>query len=551
MPEYRNNSVLELKNQLMLSPRKVRLEQLRRLEQFIDRMEPNRAYPYEFVFYTITEHRPTENKGVLLSGAGFVRDMVQMADDVSASLHLGMDDITKPFFSRQDVMDHFGVSRRTLVRWRGLGLRSRKIVFDGWRRKTIYLAEAVKAFERRNSHLVRKSRAFSRLTAEEKAAIVRLARAINSSGTLSISEVARMISEKLNRSREAVRYTLREHDRTLREPIFDDGFDISPEERKTRILDSFRKGVSVQRIAERVKRHKATIYRIIHQRKAEEILARHYEYMYEDVFDSPYAERLIGGETEPPRESRARVVLGKAHVSGQDGDELLSRQEEYELFRKYSFYKYKCSQLSKRLEQGEIKGSVIRKIDGFHKKAVGVKKKLVSANLALVAGIAKRHLGYHLDFHDLVSEGNIKLLHAIEKFDYTRGVRFSTYASWAIIKHYARLVPAENYRTKRFITGADAVIENVSHEVKARGEDARLVASLKSMVAGILEGLSERERYIIVHRFGLEDGAGVQTLEEIAATFGLSRERIRQIEKKTLDKLKGLIDDETGREVLG
>jgi len=551
MAQYENNSILELKNQLVLTPRKMRLSQLRKAEKLIDTLEQNKVYPYEFICHRITGYRPTENRGVLLQGTAFIRDMVQLVDDVSSSLDLRGVDLEEGFLTKKQLAEKFSVSGRTLLRWRRLGLRSRKITIDSWRRKTVYPASAVKSFEKRNTRLIRKARAFSQLSAREKEEIVRIAQRINRSGKLRISEVAGMVAEKLGRSREAVRYTLRRHDRLSGDAIFDDGSVLTKEERQRRVLECCRKGRPVRQIAEEVKRHRATVYRIIYQKKAEEILARNYEYVYEAAFDAPDAEKIILGDALPLKESRARIVLGKARPQERvEPEELLSRQEEYDLFRKYNFYKYKICRLRKRLEQGDVKGAVVRRIESLHRKAIGIKKKLTSANLALVGSIAKRHLGYYTDFQDLISEGNIKLMHAIEKFDYTRGIRFSTYASWAVIKHYAKVIPAQNFRSQKFITGSRALIENIPQKSQVDNEDVQILSSLKESIRGILGGLSEKERYIIVHRFGLEEEGKVQTLEEIGKVFGLSRERIRQVEKKTLEKLKGLIDSEAAREAL-
>jgi len=551
MATYHNKVVLELRNQLVLAPKGVRFKQLRKLERFIDSIETNKVYPYEFICHAITGYRPAESKGVLLRGRHFVRDMVQMGIDLSASLDLAPCDIEEDYFSTRQVTEEFNVSARTLTRWRSFGLRCRKIAIDSWRKKTVYLASALDVFRKKHARLISKSGAFSLLSDVEKREIIALARRVNVSGKLSISKVAEIVARGVGRSRETVRYTLRRHD--LVNPagvIFDDGYVVPKREREKLIVDLYNRGLSVSEIAADVKRHRATIYRIIYRKKAEEILSRKYEYIYENVFDSPEAEKIIFGHMQGPKESRARMILGKAEAKEPaDTEELLTKEEEYGLFRKYNFFKHRICSLRKKLEQNETKASLIRKIERFHRRAMGIKKRLVMSNIGLAMKMARSHMGYGLDFQELLSEGNISLMKAIEKFDYKRGVRFSTYASWAIIKNYARMIPEENLQRGRFLTGREEIIEMTGREGEPFEENREILSEFKKKIGEILGALSKRERYIIVHRFGLEEEAGPQTLEEIGQLFNLSRERVRQIEKKALDKLKDLMDGEMVEEM--
>jgi RNA polymerase primary sigma factor/RNA polymerase sigma factor len=137
-----------------------------------------------------------------------------------------------------------------------------------------------------------------------------------------------------------------------------------------------------------------------------------------------------------------------------------------------------------------------------------------------------------------VSDGNMSLLRAIEKFDFARGNKFSTYASWAIMKNFARTIPGEFKHRDRFRTSQDELFAATQEHRGNPLVEESAQTQREAHVERMLRRLDDREQKIIIGRFGLERGQEPQTLKEVGASLGVTKERIRQIEARALNKLR-------------
>jgi RNA polymerase primary sigma factor/RNA polymerase sigma factor len=130
------------------------------------------------------------------------------------------------------------------------------------------------------------------------------------------------------------------------------------------------------------------------------------------------------------------------------------------------------------------------------------------------------------------------LIRAVEKFDYGRGNRFSTYATWALMKNFSRSIPSGFRQMERFRTGCDEMLLSAADKRNGVEDQEATQLDREGQVKRILEQLSEREQSVIVRRFGLSDGEGPHTLKEVGAMLGVSKERARQIEVRAMAKLR-------------
>lgn len=541
--DYRIALIRELRDhQVRFAPRGKRLEQAERAERLLSELDMAREYPYEFIYFRVTDYRPEENCRKIVRGDDAAHDLRLFVEDVTDSLNLKVEEAAEPVHTVEDLSRMFNVSTKTISRWRDQGLVSRRFVCDG-RKRVGFLHSSVERFVARHRDRVRRGERFSQLSSDERTEIIERARRAAASGA-NLSEVARQVAEALGRSVETIRYTLKNHDRCNPElAVFPDFRPVLSDADKAAIYTQYQRGSGISQLTRQYARSRSAIVRIINEQRAAAIMLLPLDFIHNDLFvgiKDAVEQEILGELPEaiiPPRKVRAPSGLPTYLASLYDV-QLLTREQEYHLFRQMNYLKFKAHALRDDLSASDPTVGVMDEIDSLYQRVVDVKNRIVQANLRLVVSIAKRHMKSSDDFFSLVSDGNMSLFRAVEKFDYSRGNKFSTYASWAIMKNFARSIPDEFKHKDRFRTTGEELF--MAHE-DSRGDHFAAEIAQKTrekQINRILHRLDQREQQIIIRRFGLDHKQEPLTLKEVGAEMGVTKERIRQLEARALSKLR-------------
>ncbi len=317
---------------------------------------------------------------------------------------------------------------------------------------------------------------------------------------------------------------------------------------KARFYRSFLQGASVDLLAQESGRSSAGVLRAINEMRARRLLEIKIEAMSNPSFDEPKASVEILAPLPAPADGKAprRIKPPEGvppYLASLYDVPLLNREQEAHLFRKMNFLKHRALKVRDAIDPAKARATDLDTVDRLLEEALAVKNQIIRANLRLVVSIAKKHVGRTDNFFELVSDGNMSLIRAVEKFDYARGNKFSTYASWAIMKNFIRSIPIENHRRDRFVTGHDDLFEAAADNRSDEHEYESAQRRMRDAVKGMLGKLDDRERKIIISRFGL-DGVGEQTLEQLGRELGVTKERVRQLEARAQNKLRRIAIEE-------
>lgn len=539
--DYRISLIKELRDQqVRFAPRGKRNEQADRAENLLAELDPSKNYPYDYLFFRVTDVRPDGTGYRLINGDDAVHDLRLFVEDITDSMNLRVEEASEPVHTVEDLSKMFNVSTKTISRWRDQGLVSRRFLADG-RKRVGFLHSSVDRFVSQNKKRVERGERFSQITDSERDDIIDRARRIAAIGA-NLSEVARTVGSEVNRSTETIRYTIKNFDSQFpKMAVFPEQRDVLSEEDRRAMYQQHNRGVSTVILAKRYGRTRTSIIRLLNEERATKVLELSLDYIGNADFDDESLHDAIMGDmpvsSEASRKVRAPSGLPPYLASLYDVP-LLNREQEYHLFRKMNYLKHVASKMRTELDPKAPLIELMDSIESLYESSVAVKNRIVQANLRLVVSIAKRHVDPSDDFFGLISDGNMSLIRACEKFDYSRGNKFSTYASWAIMKNFARTIPDEFRHRDRFRTSSEEIF--TSHQdQRADNLTAEIdQASRTAQVQQILHTLDQREQQIIVRRFGLDHRFEPLTLKEVGEELGVTKERIRQLESRALDKLR-------------
>ncbi len=548
--DYMNPAIRQLRDQqVRFAPREKKIEQVNQAEKLIGELDPKRTYTYEYLCFRVTNYRPEAYPDLKMDGNEAQHDLRLFVEDVSDAADVPAGSAGERVMTVEELAKRFRVSTKTISRWRRQGLVSRRFVLDG-RKRVGFLQSSVDRFIEKNPERIRRGTQFSQLTDEERSAIIDRARRLARAGGCP-ADVTKRLARRTGRSAETIRYTLKQHDQDHPEQaIFPDNHGPLRQETKRKVYQQYHRGESVEVLARRFCRTRTSIYRIIAEMRAQRIMELPLDFIPNEQFPrirSQKTERAVLGPMPPgdPAPKKPRLPSGlPPYLASLYEVPLLNREQEAHLFRRMNYLKFKAARLREQLDPAKPKSGLMDQIERLYDDAVAMKNQIIRANLRLVVSIAKRHVGPTENFFELVSDGNMSLMRAVEKFDFARGNKFSTYASWAIMKNFARTIPDEHRQRDRFRTSHAEMFTTTQDDRTDQFEQESAQIQREAQVEKILDRLDEREQKIIIRRFGLRRGQEPLTLKQVGAELGVTKERIRQIEARALSKLRKAVEEE-------
>ncbi len=205
-----------------------------------------------------------------------------------------------------------------------------------------------------------------------------------------------------------------------------------------------------------------------------------------------------------------------------------------------NFLKHQATRYRGAINPDKVMAADLDLVEAFQAEALEVRNQIIRANLRLVVSLVKKLYRHNVHLTELVSNGYVALMRAVEKFDFSRGYKFSTYASWVVINSALR-DSARDRRRHRSLTGTEALLEAAPDHRSAEYPCDVEQKHFRDAIRRMLVGLNDRERTIIVSRFGLE-GTCQKTLSQLGKELGITKERVRQLENRARGKLREIAE---------
>ena len=271
-------------------------------------------------------------------------------------------------------------------------------------------------------------------------------------------------------------------------------------------------------------------------------------------FAKPEVERMLFGEDAKltralaTRFAESDDPISTAIAAGERVP-TLSFAQEGRLFMRFNYARMRAAAILRAHYGKRLSVAATRRVLAWGHRMLAARSVIVRLNMPLVLAMAKRTRLSNIDFNELVSEGNMALLRSVEKFDCSRGFKFSTYSCRAILKSFSRVaMRASRYRGK-FPAEFDPAMERSDYIDRQRdGVVADCVDELKEIFLRNLAGLSDVERTVISERFALGEASfggssPPKTLEQVGQIIGVTKERVRQIQNNALKKMRVALED--------
>ncbi len=565
MAKLTTKSLSDLYKQAAYSPEKQRLIQINACETLLHLIQQNKSYPYSFICYHLTGYKPKFKKNEeKIPYETLLRDLPAYAEGLSRTCELSSKDFNQKVYTANALAKRYRVNAKTIARWRDKGLFGRYMSFPDGRKRLGFLASSIEYFVQLNRKKIRQSSQFRKISATERELIEKRlqkwSQRCPNQRQIAIIRTAR----KFNRCLETIRSIIQQVDaKDSATPLFSTRASHLSSEKQLAIYKAYKSGTPVQLLMKEYQRSKSSIYSIINTQRYAHLLNSPIEYMHHADFDKPSNHKKFIVPTDgildnlvidhKPLEDCLAISHNPSlkpldvldtYVQDIGQHEILSAKQETFLFAKYNYLKYLAKQLQSSISPSNPDGKQLRHLRLAMAEINDLKSFLIRSNLRLVVSTARKH-EKHYDMLELISEGNIAIMNAVEKFDFSREVKFSTYATWAIIRRYATL-KTQALKAPAFLVSEEMI--EVEQNLRIKDSNVLEVESARRSLDSIMdETLEEREKVVVYEHYGLASflsGPGqrkAKSFNQIGKILGLSKERVRQIELKALDKLRKVL----------
>ncbi len=545
MAKYRLDALANLARQLSFTPHDVRSSQLDAAEVLLHELDANQAYSLNYVILRITGYQPKSIVGAdSYTGLALQHDLGLLIEQVSDGLNLVAAGSREPVLSIDDVTGRFDVTSKTIQRWRRKGLPARRFIFADGKRRVGFFLSSVERFIATHRDDLGSTTQCSALESDEQTSIIRHARRLAVECGCCVNEICLRIGKRFRRTPLTVLHTLKKHDADHPQvAILPLAAEPISAEQTGRILHARRRGVSIGAIARKLRRSRSAVYRAIVQERVARLSRRKIRFIDDPLYHEGDAAGIV-----------AQIVSQQELAEDRKGEELrvprdlppylrdlyrtplLSQARERALFLKFNFHKYQFAAARRRLEPEFAGARELKVMEDHLADITAARNAILQANLRLVVSVARRHVRSNVCLMELISEGNVILMRAVDGFDIHKGNRFSTYATLALMKGFAQAVPL-------LMAGRRA---NSDAEILATLPDRRGASLLdqradRDHVQHLLNRLSDREQAVLRAHYGLAADASAAvpaTYEQVGRQLGLTKQRVRQIEQSALAKLR-------------
>lgn len=539
---FRTDTLAALARQMAFTPMEARAAQLGAAEELLHSIEPGKAYPYPFVVYRITAYHPKAVGADLLTGLALQHDLGLLIEQVSDTLNLSAATQNQPVLSINEVGERFNVTSKTIQRWRRKGLPARRFTFADGKRRVGFLLSSVERFFAVHQDQTPDGTNFSPIEQPECDEIIRRARRLAVDGGCCADEIARRVGRRVHRSPAAVLHVISKHDeRSQCDAILPKAQPALTPAECAKILRGRRRGRSINSIARRVGRPWSAVYRVLLDERLARLGRKKARFIDDPLYHQPDAAGAVAAIAAP---SADLLAVHRAHEARVPRDlppyladlyrtPLLSPARERALFLELNFHKFLFATARRRTDPRRARARDVAQLERHLAAATETKNAIVQANLRLVVSVARQHQRSGLALMELISEGNLTLMRAVDGFDAHRGNRFSTYATFALMKGFVRSVPQLlASRSAGEEAGALAAIPD------PRFHDAGQHVADREQVRHLLSCLDDRERGVLLAHYGLGAARMPATYDQVGQSLGISRQRVRQIERGALAKLR-------------